>query len=144
MTRFDWQSQPPGKRVAGLTCAIPLGFLFGSVSGYSAIQINCRALFGIVKRMAKTKIDEKYKKRVESFALLAGIAQPLSTLPQIIAIYGNQSANDVSLLTWVGYLIFGIIFLVYGAVFKLKPIWIGQIIWVAMESITVVGILLYS
>ena len=63
------------------------------------------------------------KKSVGSFALIAGIIQPLITIPQIITIYGNQSAADVSLLTWLGYLFFGITFLVYGLVFKLKPIW---------------------
>jgi uncharacterized protein with PQ loop repeat len=94
--------------------------------------------------MAKILTDKKYQKRIESFALLAGIFQPLITLPQIVAIYGNQSARDVSLLTWIGYLLFGITFLVYGIAFNLKPIWIGQIIWVTMQTITVVGILLYS
>ena len=81
--------------------------------------------------------------RVEMFALVAGIIQPLITLPQIITIYSNHSATDVSLLTWLGYLFFGITFLFYGVVFKLKPIWIGQIIWVTMQTITVIGILLY-
>jgi uncharacterized protein with PQ loop repeat len=94
--------------------------------------------------MQKILIDKAYKKRIENFALIAGIAQPLITLPQIIAIYGNQSAKDVSLLTWVGYLVFGITFLIYGIVFRLKPIWIGQIIWVTMQTITVIGILLYG
>ncbi len=89
----------------------------------------------------KSKID---KKRVELIALTAGIIQPLITLPQIITIYSNQSATDVSLLTWLGYLLFGMIFLVYGVVFNLKPIWIGQIIWVTMQTIIVVGILLYG
>lgn len=90
---------------------------------------------------SKTKIN---KKRVEQFALVAGIAQPLITLPQIITIFANQSATDVSLVTWLGYLFFGITFLFYGAVFDLKPIWIGQIVWVTMQSITVIGILIYS
>lgn len=94
--------------------------------------------------MPRTTIDEKYKKRIEHYALAAGIVQPLITLPQIITIYGSRSATDVSLLTWIGYLIFGVIFLIYGIVFNLKPIWIGQIIWVTMQTITVVGILLYS
>lgn len=84
------------------------------------------------------------KKRIELFALIAGVVQPLITLPQIITIYSNQSAADVSLLTWLGYLVFGIIFLVYGIVFNLKPIWIGQIIWVTMQTIIVFGILLYG
>lgn len=94
--------------------------------------------------MAKNKNNEINKIRVGQFALVAGIIQPLITLPQIIAIYSNQNAENVSLLTWVGYLIFGVIFLVYGIVYKLKPIYIGQSFWVTMEIIMVVGILIYS
>lgn len=105
---------------------------------------NKQLFFAIVYLMAKIKVDEKYKKRIERFALVASIVQPIITLPQIIAIYGNQSAKDVSLLTWIGYLVFGITFLIYGLVFNLKPIWIGQVIWVAMQTVTVIGILLYS
>jgi uncharacterized protein with PQ loop repeat len=84
------------------------------------------------------------KKRVEDFALIAAIVQPLITIPQIIEIYSKQSAQDVSLATWIGYLVFGVVFLVYGAVFKLKPIFFGQIIWVTMQSIVIIGIILYS
>jgi uncharacterized protein with PQ loop repeat len=89
-------------------------------------------------------INKLNKSQVERIALVAGIVQPLITIPQIITIYGNKSAEDVSLYTWLGYLVFGIIFLVYGIVFNLKPIWVGQIIWVTMQVITVIGILLYS
>ncbi len=88
-------------------------------------------------------MTDKTKKRIELFALVAGIIQPLITLPQIITIFANHSAEDVSLATWVGYLFFGITFLVYGLAFKLKPIWVGQIFWVTMQAMTVVGIVLY-
>lgn len=88
--------------------------------------------------------NDVHKRRIEKFALVAGIVQPLITLPQIVGIYSSRSAVDVSLLTWVGYLLFGITFLIYGIAFKLKPIWIGQIIWVSMQTIVVVGILLYG
>jgi uncharacterized protein with PQ loop repeat len=87
---------------------------------------------------------DTYKKRIALFTLIAGIIQPLITLPQIVTIYGNQSAADVSLLTWLGYLFFGVTFLIYGLAFNLKPLWIGQIIWVVMQLIVVVGILLYQ
>lgn len=94
--------------------------------------------------MENIRNNKLYRKRIELFALAAGIIQPLITLPQIIQIYTNQSAEDVSLLTWVGYLFFGITFLFYGLVFRLKPIWIGQIVWVTMQLITVIGILIYG
>lgn len=85
-----------------------------------------------------------FRQKVELFALGAGVLQPLITIPQIVEIYGNKSAQDVSLITWLGYLFFGISFLFYGAVFKLRPIFYGQIIWVTMQFITVVGILMYG
>lgn len=88
-------------------------------------------------------MTDKTKKRIALFALVAGIIQPLITLPQIVTIYANHSAKDVSLATWLGYLFFGITFLVYGLAFKLKPVWVGQIFWVTMQVTTVVGILLY-
>ena len=90
------------------------------------------------------KKNRKHTKQVERIAFIAGIVQPVITLPQIIAIYSHKSAKDVSLTTWIGYLFFGIIFLLYGLYFNLRPIWAGQIIWVAMQLVTVVGILLYS
>lgn len=89
-------------------------------------------------------MSEIQEKRIEFFALVAGVVQPLITIPQIIEIYSSKSAQDVSLITWLGYLIFGITFLVYGLAFKLKPIWVGQIIWVTMQLITVIGILIYG
>lgn len=98
----------------------------------------------MISQIMKNIKDVMDKKRIERFALVAGVVQPLITLPQIVSIYTNQSARDVSLLTWVGYLVFGITFLVYGLAFKLKPIWIGQIIWVTMETIMAIGIVLYS
>lgn len=84
------------------------------------------------------------RNKIEKIALVAGVIQPLITLPQIIKIYSNQSAQDVSLITWLGYLIFGIIFLIYGYIFNLRPILYGQIIWVTMQAITVIGILIYG
>ena len=94
--------------------------------------------------MESRSLDTLNKQRVEAFALAAGIVQPLITLPQIYEIYSEQSATNVSLLTWLGYLFFGIVFLVYGIVFRLKPIWVGQIIWVTMQVITVAGIIIYG
>ena len=89
-------------------------------------------------------ILDDYKKQIEQTALIAGIIQPLISAPQIFQIYSNHSAKDVSLLTWVSYLVFGIVFLTYGIMFKLTPIWVTQIIWILMKIAIIVGILLYS
>ncbi len=90
--------------------------------------------------MKKSEI-ERYAERI---ALVAGIIQPLVTIPQIYEIYSSQQAENVSLITWVGYLIFGVIFLIYGYIFKLRPIFYGQIIWVILQITVVTGILIYG
>lgn len=84
------------------------------------------------------------QQHIEFYALIAGIIQPLITLPQIITIYTNQSAQDVSLITWGGYTILGLILLTYGIAYKLRPIIVGQSIWAVMQSVMVIGILLYQ
>lgn len=94
--------------------------------------------------MSHVQSTVQRNKRIEIFALIAALVQPLLTIPQIAHIYSNQSAQDVSLATWLGYLFFGIVFLVYGFVFKLRPIFYGQLIWVTMQTITVIGILIYD
>ena len=84
------------------------------------------------------------KYHVERLALIAGTIQPLITLPQIITIYANQSAQDVSLLTWAGYTVLGLVLLTYGVTYRLRPIIVGQSIWAVMQSVMVIGILLYQ
>lgn len=91
-----------------------------------------------------SSISKQQKQSIERIALVAAVIQPLITIPQIIEIYGNKSAQDVSLITWLGYLLFGLVFLVYGAVFKLRPIFYGQILWVTMQLIVVIGIFIYG
>ncbi len=90
--------------------------------------------------MAKTD----YKKLSEKMALFAGVLQPMMTIPQVYKIYSTQDASGVSLITWVGYALLGLVFLVYGIMHDLKPIWITQIIWFSLQVLVVIGILMYG
>ncbi len=85
-----------------------------------------------------------YKKITEKIALFAAIGQPLMTIPQVWKIYTTQNAIGVSLATWVGYTIFGLMFLVYGAANNLRPIWLTQTLWFFLQMSVVVGVLIYG
>lgn len=87
---------------------------------------------------------QDYKKISEKMALVAGVLQPMMTIPQVWKIYTAQSAEGVSLITWVGFAVFGLVFLVYGIIHNLKPIWITQIIWFSLQIMVVIGILMYG
>ncbi len=88
--------------------------------------------------------ERNYKKITERVALVAGVLQPLMTVPQVWMIYSTGKVSGVSLATWVGYAVFGLAFLVYGFVHKLRPIWMTQILWLILQVAVVVGILIYE
>lgn len=88
----------------------------------------------------------KQKKRmliVDKLMLVAAVAHPLSGLPQILQIYSTQDVAGVSLVTWIGFMLIGIIYLYYGILHKLKPIVITQLLWFAVDLAVVIGVLLY-
>ena len=77
-------------------------------------------------------------------AYVVAVLQPAVILPQIVQIYTNQSAADVSLTTWVCLLILNILNLLYGIEFKIKPLIVGNSLWIAADIAVVAGILIYS
>lgn len=81
---------------------------------------------------------------VDKLMSIAAVAQPLMATPQIVQIYSTNDATGVSLLTWLAFLIFGVIFLVYGIVHNIRPLIVTQVLWFVVDLLVVVGILLYN
>ncbi len=90
--------------------------------------------------MSKTN----YKKLTEKLAVVAAVLQPLMTLPQVWQIYTTKDATGVSLITWLGFAFFGLVFLAYGIANNLRPIWLAQTLWFVLQMSVVIGILLYG
>ncbi len=78
----------------------------------------------------KIKVNDK----IDVLALVVGIIQPLTTLPQIYLVYSSHDASQVSLFTWTGYNIASIILLIYGLKHKLTPIIWAQILWLVVQT----------
>lgn len=83
------------------------------------------------------------KKLIDRLIYVAAITYPLTTIPQIVDIFINKSAENVSLLTWLLYDAFTLIFLWYAIEKKLKPLIIEYCLWILAQSIVVVGIMMY-
>lgn len=90
------------------------------------------------------KTNKKQKKEILEVALIVAVIQPLTVLPQIIHIFNQHSAKDVSLLTWVLLLIFNALNLVYAVVFRVKPMIINNIVWVIIDAMVVAGVAMYG
>ncbi|MFH1174249.1 MAG: hypothetical protein V1725_03895 [archaeon] len=69
---------------------------------------------------------------------------PLLNVPQIIEIFLNHNAQNVSLVSWVGFSLLSIIWLSYGIIHKAKPIIFSNIIFLITNLLVVLGVVLYS
>lgn len=86
----------------------------------------------------------KQVKLIDRMMMVASIIHPLTTVPQVYEIYSSQNAAGVSLLTWLGFMVIGLIFLAYGITHRLTPFIVNQIIWFALDLIIIIGIILYG
>lgn len=85
-----------------------------------------------------------HKTPTHKLIYVASIAYPLTTLPQIIHIYTEESAQDLSPWSWSLYLVFALIFLSYGLSQRLKPIILLESLWVIVYTVMIIGIFIYK
>lgn len=74
---------------------------------------------------------------------VVALVYPLTTIPQIVTIFGNRSSQNVSLVSWLLYAVCSVITLIYALTYQLKPLIIEGVLWVVMYSAVLVGILAY-
>ncbi len=88
-----------------------------------------------------THLNSKKKRSFfDKFILVAAALYPLSTIPQVIEVFQGDT-QGISLTTWVGYVIFASLFLSYGLIHKVKPMIIGNSLWLAVDVLVVAGVL---
>ena len=89
---------------------------------------------------SKEEIEKGFLYRL---TLVAAVVQPLTTIPQVVQLYSSQDASSLSLYTWLGYALVGLVFLAYGLKYRLVPIALTQILWFTLQMSIVIGILIY-
>jgi hypothetical protein len=72
--------------------------------------------------------------------LLAAIAYPLSTIPQILTVYSGRT-DGISIVSWLGYSGFALLFLIYGLHHKIPPMIVGNFLWLSVDTAVVIGVL---
>ena len=84
-----------------------------------------------------------WKRFLDKIIYAVGLAGPIITIPQIIMIWQEKNASGLSLITWSGYLLVAIIWLVYGIVHKEKPIIVMYIANIVVQVAVIAGIIIY-
>lgn len=79
---------------------------------------------------------------IDRLVYFAAIFGPLVTLPQIYDIWFLKKTG-ISVVTWVGYGLAAIIWLIYGFKLGSKPIIFTQTAWIIISGLIVAGVLVY-
>ncbi|MBI1952279.1 hypothetical protein HYS42_00975 [Candidatus Saccharibacteria bacterium] len=86
------------------------------------------------------------KKRITSLdrvALVGSFVSPVTGLPQAIDVFHGNAAG-VSLVSWSGFVVFSLLFLLYGLVHKVKPMIVSNFLWLGVELSVITGLLLHN
>lgn len=88
--------------------------------------------------------SKENRKRIDGVMSVAAVAHPMIAIPQVLQIYITKQAAGLSIVTWSTFGLFGLVFLAYGIVHRLKPYIIMQICWMTVNASIVLGIILYG
>jgi hypothetical protein len=86
---------------------------------------------------------KKHISLFDKMIVIAAFIYPLSGLPQVVAVFSGN-ADGVSLLAWLGFICFSILFLVYGLKHEIKPMIITNGLWIVVDGLIVVGVLMHD
>jgi uncharacterized protein with PQ loop repeat len=83
------------------------------------------------------------KRFVDKVIYFVGLIAALISIPQLLKIWVYQNAAGVSLITWSCYLVLELLWITYGFIHKVKPIIFAYCAIFVVDSLTVLGIILY-
>lgn len=88
--------------------------------------------------LAKRRYDKETKQRVQVAAYIVGVGGNLAVIPQLLAVW-NGPAPGLAILTWILFICFGLIWLLYAIVNNQKPLIITQLLGLTFNTLVVVG-----
>jgi len=97
-----------------------------------------------IKGYEKYPSGDKWKRLMDRFIYVVAVFGPVISLPQIWKIWILKEAVGVSAITWSGYLLIAIFWLIYGFMHKEKPIIFANVLWLFIHSTIVIGVVIYG
>ena len=87
---------------------------------------------------------DKLKNIVDRIVFFGALFGLIMTLPQLAEIWINKTAGGVSLVSWFSYVITATAWCLYGFLHKDKHILYTYAVWAVVNSLIVIGILIYG
>ena len=83
------------------------------------------------------------KRFLDRLIFVVGALGPLATIPQVYTIFAHHDSSGVSVFSWAAYILFDIIWLIYGIVHKEKVLIFSNALWIIVCTLIVIGALRY-
>ena len=81
---------------------------------------------------------------MDKLIYVVGIIGVIMTLPQLTKIWMEKNASGVSIVSWGAYAILAIFWIIYGVMHKEKPIILTYSAWFVIDTLIVIGLLIYG
>ena len=81
---------------------------------------------------------------LDKLIFVAGVVGPVLSIPQIILIYSNKDASDISAVSWFGWAALNIVWILYGLAHKEPPIVMTYTFWFVINLTVAFGAILYG
>jgi len=111
-------------------------------------------MLGVMARFNKHKHQKAQKtlavkkqrkpKFIDRLVYVAAIVEPLCSLPQAYAVWSTRSAGSVSILSWLGFVVMGAIWVWYAIVNREKIVLIYQGMFFIIDSVVLVGAIVFG
>lgn len=108
--------------------------------GLRHFSMRKRALQGIKGHLRRDKLIVFFDKVIYAVAVIA----PILNLPQLFEVWFNRNAAGVSFISWFGFSIVSVIWLIYGILHKEKPIIFMNIALAVVQGLVALGVVLYG
>lgn len=91
----------------------------------------------------KTVNNSSFNQGYDKFIYLVAILGPLVNLPQLFKVWIEKDSSGVSVISWFGFSLISIFWLIYGFIHKDKHIIIMNVLLVVLQIIIAIGALIY-
>lgn len=96
------------------------------------------------KNLEQYPHPDAFKHFVDKLVYFVGIVGPLMLGPQVYKIWSTKDASSISLLSFSVFILVNITWFTYGFVHKEKALVMTYTLWAIMNSLVVIGTILYG
>jgi hypothetical protein len=98
--------------------------------------------------ITKHSISRRHKKSPKNPAInkmiyFVSLAYPATAIPQLVKVYTTHNVESLALVSWLLYVAFGLIYLIYAISQRIKPLVIEGALWVGIYVLMVVAIIIF-